>query len=143
VSRTWKEAVINKEFLMHYQPIISLNDEVSKKLSELKQFGFEIALDDFGTGYSSLGYLKRLPLDKIKIDRTFIKELPDSKGDAAITTSVCSWGGNFHLEVVAEGVETVEQLEFLEKAGCGNVQGYLFAKPLEESALLAYLDEYL
>jgi diguanylate cyclase (GGDEF)-like protein/PAS domain S-box-containing protein len=124
---------------------IFLNDieVVANKLNELKQFGFKIALDDFGTGYSSLTYLKRLPMDTIKIDRSFIKELPHSAGDVAITTSVCSWGENFKLNVIAEGVETTEQLEFLEKAGCDSVQGYLFSKPLDESALLEYLDEKL
>ncbi len=118
-------------------------DVVAKKLSELKQLGFKIALDDFGTGYSSLSYLKKLPIDKIKIDKTFIKGLPDSAGDAAITTSVCSWGENFHMDVVAEGVENKEQLAFLEKAGCQNIQGYLFAKPMDEEGVLAYLDEHL
>lgn len=118
-------------------------DVVAKKLSELKQLGFKIALDDFGTGYSSLSYLKKLPIDKIKIDKTFIKGLPDSAGDAAITTSVCSWGENFHLDVVAEGVENEQQLAFLKKAGCENVQGYFFAKPMDEDGLLSYLDNNL
>lgn len=116
---------------------------ISRKLCELREFGFKIALDDFGTGYSSLSYLKMLPLDKIKIDRTFVKELPGSTEDAAITASVCSWGENFNLEVVAEGVETLDQLAFLKKSGCSNVQGYLFAKPMNESALLEYIDENL
>ncbi len=114
---------------------------VSRKLTELKRMGFQIALDDFGTGYSSLGYLKGLPLDKIKIDRIFTKELPDSKGDVAITTSVCLWGENFGLDVVAEGVETERQLAFLEEMGCDQVQGYLFAKPMDEKNLIKYLDE--
>jgi diguanylate cyclase (GGDEF)-like protein/PAS domain S-box-containing protein len=113
---------------------------VSKKLRELKQLGFKIALDDFGTGYSSLSYLKLLPLDTIKIDRDFVKGLPNSKGDAAITTSVCSWGENFSMQVIAEGVETEEQLTFLKNIGCHNVQGYLFAKPMAEIELLDYLD---
>ncbi|MCE0494791.1 putative bifunctional diguanylate cyclase/phosphodiesterase [Vibrio salinus] len=116
-------------------------EAVSKKLSKLKELGFHVALDDFGTGYSSLSYLKRLPLDKIKIDRTFINGLPDSTGDVAITTSVCSWADNFCMDVIAEGVETEEQLAFLEQLGCNNVQGYLFAKPMAEHELLDYLDE--
>lgn len=114
---------------------------VSEKLDQLKQYGFRVSLDDFGTGYSSLNYLKKLPLNKIKIDRTFIKELPESLGDAAITSSVCSWGENLHMTVVAEGVETKEQLKFLEDAGCTNIQGYLFAKPMDEKALIEYLDK--
>ena len=114
-------------------------DAVSQKLIELKQLGFKIALDDFGTGYSSLSYLKRLPIDKIKIDKAFIKELPGSKGDEAITTSVCSWGENFNMEVIAEGVEKQEQLTFLEHVGCNSIQGYLFAKPMSESDLINYL----
>jgi diguanylate cyclase (GGDEF)-like protein/PAS domain S-box-containing protein len=116
-------------------------DSLSKKLNQLKQLGFMIALDDFGTGYSSLSYLKNLPLDIIKIDKAFIKELPNSAGDVAITTSVCTWGENFHMKVVAEGVENHEQLEFLNKIGCDNVQGYLFAKPMSEPDLWRYLDD--
>lgn len=115
-------------------------DVVADKLTQLKQLGFKIALDDFGTGYSSLSYLKRLPIDKIKIDKAFVQELPGSKGDEAITTSVCSWGINFGMEVIAEGVEREEQLIFLQHAGCQTVQGYLFAKPMSEADLLVYLN---
>ena len=141
-----KEAGINPSLIcLEVTETIFLNnrDALSEKLRKLKDLGFKIALDDFGTGYSSLSYLRNLPLDKIKIDRTFINELPDSKGDVAITTSVCTWGKNFQLDVVAEGVETQAQLDFLETVGCNDVQGYFFAKPMSKEDLVSYLDNNL
>ncbi|MFV0448107.1 MAG: putative bifunctional diguanylate cyclase/phosphodiesterase [Vibrio sp.] len=114
---------------------------VSEKLNILKSLGFKIFLDDFGTGYSSLNYLKNLPIDTIKIDRSFIQELPHSNGDKAITTSVCTWAENFGMDVIAEGVETSEQLQFLKDIGCNTVQGYMFAKPMGAVDLMAYLDK--
>ncbi|MFV0448106.1 MAG: putative bifunctional diguanylate cyclase/phosphodiesterase [Vibrio sp.] len=116
---------------------------VCEKLQTLKTLGFKIFLDDFGTGYSSLSYLKRLPIDTIKIDKSFIQGLPDEVGDKAITTSVCSWAENFTMDVIAEGVETPEQLQFLNHIGCHTVQGYMFAKPMSSVDLIVYLDQQL
>ena len=104
--------------------------DMGPRLRALKEQGYSIAIDDFGTGYSSLGYLKRLPVDKIKLDRAFIRELPDSQADAAIVKAVLEMAKGMGLCVVAEGVETQEQCLFLVEAGCTIVQGFYFARPL-------------
>ena len=92
--------------------------------------GFGLSLDDFGTGYSSLSYLKRFPIDCIKIDRSFIKDIPQDADDLAITEAVVAMAHGLRLNVVAEGVETVEQLDWLRRFGCDEIQGYYFSKPL-------------
>jgi len=99
-------------------------------LEEFRRSGVAIAIDDFGTGYSSLSYLKQFPLDALKIDRTFVTDLPDKFEDAAIVSSVIQLANGLGLRVVAEGVETLEQLEFLQEAGCREVQGYYFSYPV-------------
>lgn len=109
--------------------------DMGPRLKALSEQGYAIAIDDFGTGYSSLGYLKRLPVDKIKLDRAFIRELPDSKADAAIVKAVLEMAEGMGLDVVAEGVETQEQCQFLVKAGCSIVQGFYFARPLPAAEL--------
>ena len=98
--------------------------------NQLKKLGISIAIDDFGTGYSSLSHLKRLPLDQIKIDRSFVKDLPDDKDDAAITSAIYAMATQLGLTVVAEGVETEEQEAFLQRLGCQTAQGYLYAYPV-------------
>ncbi|HNV06787.1 MAG TPA: EAL domain-containing protein, partial [Petrotogaceae bacterium] len=107
-------------------------EEVLKKLSELKNIGVRIAIDDFGTGYSSLSYIKKFPIDKIKIDRSFIKDYPHYD-NGSIAKTVIELSHNLDFSVIAEGVETEEQIEFLEKNNCDSVQGYYFFKPLSES----------
>ncbi|MGP8289843.1 putative bifunctional diguanylate cyclase/phosphodiesterase [Vreelandella zhanjiangensis] len=109
--------------------------DMGPRLKALSEQGYAIAIDDFGTGYSSLGYLKRLPVDKIKLDRAFIKELPGSKADAAIVKAVLEMAEGMGLDVVAEGVETQEQCQFLVNAGCSIVQGFYFARPLPAAEL--------
>jgi EAL domain-containing protein (putative c-di-GMP-specific phosphodiesterase class I) len=99
-------------------------------LGELRRSGVAIAVDDFGSGYSSLGYLKRFPIDKLKIDRTFIAGCTDADNDAAITTAIIALGKALNLKVVAEGVETQAQLDFLRGRGCEIAQGFLLAEPL-------------
>lgn len=104
--------------------------EVSRKLSSLKELGVRIALDDFGTGYSSLQYINQLPLDYIKLDQSFVARLFDSGKDERLLRTIINMGKELRLEIIAEGVETKEQLEWLRTAGCGKIQGFLFSRPV-------------
>lgn len=106
-------------------------EEAIEILGEFKALGLEISVDDFGTGYSSLSYLKRLPIDKLKIDQSFIHDIPDDEDDMAITKTIIGLAQNLKLEVIAEGVETADQEEFLLKNGCILAQGYLYDRPLD------------
>ncbi len=99
-------------------------------LEALKQRGIRIAIDDFGTGYSSLSYLQRYPIDTLKIDRAFVQDIENNSEGVAITTTIIALAHNLRLHIVAEGVETNEQLEFLTALGCQDIQGFLFSKPL-------------
>ena len=108
-------------------------------LHELKSLGVGIAIDDFGTGYSSLAYLRRFPLDRLKIDKSFLAGVPEQAEDNQLVTTILDMAANMHLEVVAEGVETEAQWRFLQSRGCGMCQGYLFARPMPASELVAWL----
>lgn len=105
-------------------------DSAIKILNDLTNMGVNISIDDFGTGYSSLAYLKRFPIHTLKIDRSFIKDVATDAGDAAIVSTVISMAQNLNLKVIAEGVETEEQLSFLEQRQCNEVQGFLFSRPV-------------
>lgn len=109
---------------------------ITAKMDELHQLGITFALDDFGTGYSCLAYLKQLPFDQIKIDQAFVKELPGEQRDAAIVHTIIALCESLHIAVIAEGVETDSQREFLELSGCHAFQGYLFSKPVSEQELM-------
>ncbi|MBT2655282.1 EAL domain-containing protein [Bacillus sp. ISL-18] len=108
-------------------------------LNHLKCLGVNISIDDFGTGYSSLSYLKAFPIDFLKIDKSFIRDMPKSKGDENIATTILLMARNLGLSVIAEGVETAEQLEVLRRFECGRAQGYLFSRPLATEPLEKFL----
>lgn len=108
-------------------------------LNELKNIGICIAIDDFGTGYSSLAHLKRFPIDILKIDRSFIKDIPNDEEDMAITSLIISMGKHLNLKIVAEGVETEEQLQYLTRLGCDQYQGYYFSPPLSDDEISVLL----
>ncbi len=110
-------------------------------LRELKVLGVNTSIDDFGTGYSSLSYLKRFPVSKLKIDRSFITDLPHDANDASITKAILGLGNSLQLDVLAEGVETKAQLKFLKKHGCEEVQGYYFSRPIPADELTILLEK--
>ncbi|RMU92442.1 Sensory box/GGDEF domain/EAL domain protein [Pseudomonas syringae pv. tomato] len=111
--------------------IMSQTQDALAVLHKLKQLGVQLAIDDFGTGYSSLSYLKRLPLDILKIDQSFIRGLPEDTHDAAIVRAIIALGRSMQLTVIAEGVETHEQQQFLSEEGCEQIQGYIISLPLQ------------
>ena len=110
--------------------IMSQTEEALEALHQLKHLGVQLAIDDFGTGYSSLSYLKRLPLDTLKIDKSFIRGLPDDPHDAAIVRAIIALGRSMQFSIIAEGVETQAQQTFLAAEGCEHIQGYLISVPL-------------
>ncbi len=115
-------------------------DSAIATLEILKGMGISIAMDDFGTGYSSLSYLRRLPIDIVKIDQSFVRELPGNKEDASIAQAIIAMANSLGLDLVAEGVETIKQLNFFRQQEVMVIQGYLFSKPVAADELLAMLD---
>jgi EAL domain-containing protein (putative c-di-GMP-specific phosphodiesterase class I) len=110
-------------------------------LSGLHALGIRLSIDDFGTGYSSLAYLRRLPIDEIKIDRSFVMGMDEEADDVAIVRSTIDLGRNLGLDVVAEGVETEEIWEKLRELGCNTAQGYYLSRPVPPERLAAWLEE--
>lgn len=109
-------------------------NEATQILNDLKALGVRLSIDDFGTGYSSMQYLRRLPFDTIKIDKSFIDGVPESKDAGAIVTAITTLAHSMELELVAEGVETLPQLKYVRSLGCQLIQGYFFSPPVSPEA---------
>ncbi|MGZ4164174.1 MAG: putative bifunctional diguanylate cyclase/phosphodiesterase, partial [Tumebacillaceae bacterium] len=105
-------------------------DQVIKKLEELVDLGVEISIDDFGTGFSSLSYLKKFPIHKLKIDRSFVSDITTDPDDASIVSAIIAMAVSLKLDLIVEGVETHEQQQYLHQLGCQEMQGYLFSRPV-------------
>jgi EAL domain-containing protein (putative c-di-GMP-specific phosphodiesterase class I) len=114
-------------------------EEAISKMQQLKSFGIVFSMDDFGTGHSSLSYLKRLPLDQLKIDQSFVRDIATDPSDAVIVQTVINMGRTLGLDVIAEGVESEKQLELLREYGCNAYQGYLFGRPAAAADLERFL----
>lgn len=137
VAPSLLEGEITESMLMHDV------DRAVVRLHELRSLGIELSMDDFGTGYSSLAYLKRFPLSVLKIDRAFVKDVLTNPHDAAIASTIITLGQTMGLSVVAEGIELVEQANFVLDRGCRLMQGFLFARPMPADAFAAVLREGL
>ena len=129
----WLELEITETQMMQ-DPLASV-----EKLNIISDMGIEIAIDDFGTGYSSLAYLKRLPVDKLKIDKSFVDNLPEDEEDCAISKAIIAIAKSLNLKIIAEGVESSEQKEFLLQNGCEHIQGYYYSKPLPKIEIEHFL----
>lgn len=116
-------------------------DTTMEILNTLKNKGVRLSVDDFGTGYSSLSYLKRFPIDTLKIDKSFVNDITTDPSDKAIVAAITVMAQQLKLEVVAEGVETSAQLEYLRELSCHYVQGYYFSKPLPAAEALLFLQQ--
>lgn len=129
----WFEVEVTESLVMH-----DVNQTI-EVLQGLKRMGVSVAVDYFGTGYSSLSYLRRLPIDVIKIDRTFIEHISDKPDDAAIAAAIIALAKSLQLKVVAKGVETLEQLQFLRHYDCDIAQGFYYSRPLPAKDFIDYL----
>jgi EAL domain-containing protein (putative c-di-GMP-specific phosphodiesterase class I) len=114
---------------------------VTAKLRKLAELGIRVSVDDFGTGYSSLGHLKELPIDKMKIDKSFVRDLPDDRGSAAIARAIVQMAASLGITAIAEGVETEAQRSFLAANGCDVLQGDLISRPLPAAEFEAWVQQ--
>ena len=130
------------EFEVTESQIMNNPERSIEVLQQINELGISISIDDFGTGYSSLAYLKKLPIDKLKIDRSFIQDLPDDDEDSAITKTVISLCQNLNLKVIAEGVENEQQRDFLLANGCDLIQGYFYSRPIPADEMREFLINY-
>jgi EAL domain-containing protein (putative c-di-GMP-specific phosphodiesterase class I) len=119
--------------------VMDQSESLVSRLTELKAFGIGLAIDDFGTGYSNLGYLKSFPLDRLKIDRSFVSGLPDDPNAVSIVRAILAMSNGLGLEVIAEGVETAEQARMLAELGCELAQGFYYCAPLPADSIEARL----
>jgi len=115
-------------------------EAVMQQIRQLKALGVRLSIDDFGTGYSNFAYLKRLAVDRLKIDRSLVRDVPHDTDDAAIVRAMLQLGNSLKLEVIAEGAETVQQVEFLRSEGCREAQGYYYSPPVTADAFSRLLD---
>ena len=125
----WLEFEITESYIMN-QPEVSIS-----LLNQIRRMGISLSIDDFGTGYSSMAYLKKLPVQTLKIDRAFVMDIPDDQEDSAIARAIIALGKSLEMHILAEGIETEEQSEFICSAGCDYGQGYLFSRPLPVAQL--------
>ncbi|MGA2225839.1 MAG: bifunctional diguanylate cyclase/phosphodiesterase, partial [Syntrophobacteraceae bacterium] len=142
ITRALKESGLDSSLLeieLTESAIMKNMEESSSILRELKQMGLRVAIDDFGTGYSSLAYLKRFPLDILKIDRSFIRDIPGDRDNEAIAAAIIAMAHSLNLEVIAEGVETEIQLAFVREHGCDAVQGYFYSPALPGEEIKEFL----
>jgi EAL domain-containing protein (putative c-di-GMP-specific phosphodiesterase class I) len=130
------ELEVTESMIMHNA------DRAVKVLTAIKALGVRLAIDDFGTGYSSLAHLKRFPIDTLKVDRSFIREIPHDAEDRAIAEAIIAMGKTLSLTVVAEGVETPEQQAFLSERACDEMQGYYFSTPIAPTDFAALLRQH-
>src|SRR5204863_2178351 len=131
-TRHTRTSPVHRPALVHPAKLaISHSDTKPTTLKRQKKRAVSIATDDFGTGYSSLAYLKRFPVDKVKIDRTFVAEIPGDREHGAIVSAIVAMAHALDIEVIAEGVENEKQREFLKRCGCDYIQGYLIGRPAD------------
>jgi len=145
INKALKDSKLNPEFLeleITESAVMHDPEEVLNPLHELSAFGMSLAIDDFGTGYSSLAYLKRFPVNTLKIDRAFITDISSDNDDVAIVEAVIGLGKHFNMKVVAEGVEDEEQLQFLKAQGCDIAQGFYISKPMNVIAYREWLERW-
>jgi EAL domain-containing protein (putative c-di-GMP-specific phosphodiesterase class I) len=144
ISDILKETQLNPQYLELEltENIIIGNGKIIDNIRALKAVGVQIALDDFGTGYSNLHHLKLLPIDRIKIDKGYTQNINENSNDEAIIRAVIAMGNSLNLQVLAEGIETPEQLAFLQAANCDEGQGFYFSKPLSADDLEKFLTTY-
>jgi len=114
-------------------------DESLVVLRQLRDLGIELAIDDFGTGYSSLSYLKRFPVQRLKIDQSFVRDSHENADDRAIARTVIAIGKNLDMKVLAEGAETSDHIQFLASEGCDEAQGYYYARPLDAEVVADFV----
>ncbi|EPJ96520.1 MULTISPECIES: EAL domain-containing response regulator [Pseudomonas] len=145
IARTLKETGLDPtqlELEITESVLMQNVDTTVAVLKAIKQLGIRLAIDDFGTGYSSLSYLQKFPVDVLKIDQSFVGDLSIDSNDAKLVSTIISLGKSLNLHIIAEGVETLEQLEFLKKHHCEEVQGYYFSKAVEPQAFVDWMTEW-